>query len=497
MHILYYIKRYALFKKKSIKKSISFFKFRKKKILLLGNDRLKYDFKYMFSTANIKGEILYNNDNIDYSDDKKVIFKLNELNEKILKKYYIVVCERKNEQIYKILADNNVSNNYTFIEDLAFYLNDDRDYFGEIFLKRVLDHFHKPHFEYYTSNGELFKKMIYTDSIEGKFCLEPFIYSNVQPYGYVYSCCPSYGYNKIGNILFKSPKKVWNSNAAKLQRLAILNKSFAFCNDNNLCPFMTNEKKSPLSKNRFKEFNIAKSPEKLYIAIDESCNLKCKSCRNSFYNAKGWDLKLRMHLANKLIRSNWCNNAKKLVIAGQGEVFFSKVYEKMVFHSKIRKRKEIEFLTNGTLLNKEKLDKVCNIYDNINICITIDAATKETYSKLRIGGNFDKLCKNLEYIGKMRKNGKVKRVEYLFVVQKDNYLEMPDYIELAKKYNADDVSFSQISDWGTYSKEEFKNISMIDKDGKPKPELKKVLENKAFRKANISKFSNILKFIEK
>ena len=191
-----------------------------------------------------------------------------------------------------------------------------------------------------------------------------------------------YGYNKIGNIVMNSPKKVWKSNAAKLQRLSIINKTYAFCNED-ICPVINDKNNVKYTETRFNDVKCGDFPEKLYVSIDESCNLKCKSCRNDYYNATGKELKFRKKLANKLIKSNWCNNAKKLTIAGQGEVMYSKIYLDMIFNSKITKRESIEIHTNGTLLDKEKLDKLISIYNSIYIYVSIDAATEETYKKLR------------------------------------------------------------------------------------------------------------------
>ena len=62
---------------------------------------------------------------------------------------------------------------------------------------------------------------------------------------------------------------------------------------------------------------------------------------------------------------------------------YSKIYLDMIFNSKITKRESIEIHTNGTLLDREKLDKLISIYKSIYIYVSIDAATEETYKKLR------------------------------------------------------------------------------------------------------------------
>lgn len=127
-------------------------------------------------------------------------------------------------------------------------------------------------------------------------------------------------------------------------------------------------------------------------------------------------------------------------------------------------------------MTKEKLDKLCNNVPNISIYVSIDAATKEIYSKIRKGGNYEFLIKNLEYLSQLRNNNKIKLVELNFVIQRINYKEINDFISLLKKFKFDYVNFSSISNWGTYTDEEFLNLTMINEEGIPNDELKEELE---------------------
>lgn len=65
-----------------------------------------------------------------------------------------------------------------------------------------------------------------------------------------------------------------------------------------------------------------------------------------------------------------------------------------------------------------------------------------------------------------------------FVVQKKNYKEMVPFAEWGEKLGADEVFYTKILNWRTYTEEEFKDISMMCEDGiTPKPELREVLDN--------------------
>ena len=67
--------------------------------------------------------------------------------------------------------------------------------------------------------------------------------------------------------------------------------------------------------------------------------------------------------------------------------------------------------------------------------------------------------------------------------------------KLCKKLGFDGTAFSQIQNWGTYTDEEFKDISMLSENGEPKKELLEVLKHPLL-KEHLDE-SNIQKFIEK
>ena len=49
-----------------------------------------------------------------------------------------------------------------------------------------------------------------------------------------------------------------------------------------------------------------------------------------------------------------------------------------------------------------------------------------------------------------------------FVIQLDNYLEMPAYVELADSLGADDIRVQNMWNWNTWSDEEFAEKNVFD-----------------------------------
>jgi MoaA/NifB/PqqE/SkfB family radical SAM enzyme len=137
-------------------------------------------------------------------------------------------------------------------------------------------------------------------------------------------------------------------------------------------------------------------------------------------------------------------------------------------------------------------EKMKSVHSFVNSCeISIDAATKETYeTKTRIGGNWETLLDNLKFITKIPT---IKFYSFSFVVQDTNYEEMYDFykmIEMYMKCRIDDniweVKTNAITNWGTYTDEEFLKKDVSNPEHKEHKKFLKILENMK----NFSNFTN-------
>jgi len=160
-------------------------------------------------------------------------------------------------------------------------------------------------------------------------------------------------------------------------------------------------------------------------------------------------------------------------------VLLSPAYHALYTDPAVRHLKWLRLLTNGTLFTPEKWKELRSHTDaKIMMTVSIDAATKETYESIRRGGHFDQLEKNMEYAAELRKRGELSYLRFNFVVQRKNYQEMIPFVEWGERLGIDECFFTKILNWGTYTREEFKDISMMQEDGlTPKPELQAVLDD--------------------
>ena len=150
-----------------------------------------------------------------------------------------------------------------------------------------------------------------------------------------------------------------------------------------------------------------------------------------------------------------------IYVTGSGDPFASKIYREMLYNIEGDKfpNLSVNFQSNGVMFTPKIWDKLHKIHTNINQCrVSFDAGTKETYEqKTRLGGKWDLLLSNCDFLNDKQNHYNEFKIHYDFVVQVTNYKEMPTYIELiANRYNnASTINFSLVTDWGTWTPEEY------------------------------------------
>ena len=102
---------------------------------------------------------------------------------------------------------------------------------------------------------------------------------------------------------------------------------------------------------------------------------------------------------------------------------------------------ETGFLSNGLLLNKEKLQQVLDAGVDW-ICVSMDGADAEMYEKIRPGSDFERVCNNVANIAEMR-TGRIPRSMINFVLMDLNVHQIEDIVRLASRLGIDQINFKQ------------------------------------------------------
>jgi pyruvate-formate lyase-activating enzyme len=296
-------------------------------------------------------------------------------------------------------------------------------------------------------------------------CTKPFTWLEVTG-EQVYLCCPSWLSRPIGNIITQSVQQIWNGREAQKIRKSIFDGSFRYCNRQN-CPFLQSTS-GPVRKIKdIKEKAFQKviqemllilpyGPREINCSFDKSCNLSCPTCRTQ----KIIEEESHILTIQDKLKKEALPDAHLLYITGSGDPFGSPYFRRWL---QALKREDVPNLlnlhlhTNGQLLTPKAWNKISKGVQELikSVDISIDAASAKTYSINRRGGSYERLLENLKFISMLRRNGPIKWLGISMVVQENNFMEMPAFVQLGKRFYVDTVYFSRLLDWGTFSQDEY------------------------------------------
>lgn len=299
-----------------------------------------------------------------------------------------------------------------------------------------------------------------SDYYEKRFCSLPFSEMTIGVRGESHICCPSYLNIETGNIRSGDMAEVLNSTAAQLVRASILDGSFKYCN-RIACSFIAGDRLPTREQARQnpwlrrvidEQITRLDRIRRMSVALDQTCNLSCPSCRSSLIIEKGPELEWKKQAVRETIMP-MLRDCELLQMAGYGEFAMSEPCRMI-----LKDLNEAEFpalkldlITNALLFDKSFWSRYPNVHNMIhNVRVSVDGATKPTYEKLRRGGSFERFTQNMEFIAELRRDGTIPSVGMLFVYQFENFEEMPMMVEWALRLGIDSITFEKILDWSSF-----------------------------------------------
>lgn len=184
---------------------------------------------------------------------------------------------------------------------------------------------------------------------------------------------------------------------------------------------------------------LSSLPTHVVVQATETCNIRCVMC-------------FQAHNPVNLPDSAWEKVMKHADVYDQihftgGEPFLSKKVLKYLDEFDPTSGQMLSFTTNGLLLDtfKDQLERL----PRLHLDVSVDGATKSTYEKVRLLGNWDKLARGMDWYSKrvserpMWDKGRV-----AYVIMKSNYEEIPKFIEWAKGLKMP-VLFAPV--WGSFA----------------------------------------------
>jgi MoaA/NifB/PqqE/SkfB family radical SAM enzyme len=299
-------------------------------------------------------------------------------------------------------------------------------------------------------------------------CNLPFSDVEIQSNGNVYMCCPGWNPASIGNLLEEDMHSIWNGEKARVVRESITDGSYRYCNAKTCPAMIAGGGNRIVPKSTFVDPKY-QFPTNMAFSVDNTCNLVCPSCRTHKIITLEDDAHQR---ALKILRTAFRSvfntphtQPITLTFDGVGEIFFSPVYREIFETEEVFKNPEnwpgfkTVLCTNGTMMTEKIQKKYSILFERLlGIRLSIDAGNKESYEKVRCGGDWNMLWENIDYLYKNTlKDDNKKSWAWNVILQEDNYESLTDLVKLAYQYpeNLPDIYIVNMLNWGTYSQEEF------------------------------------------
>ena len=254
-----------------------------------------------------------------------------------------------------------------------------------------------------------------------------------------------------------SPGEVWLERAGKWYSTAAL-----------IWPKYMDQRLASLRDQVLEKKSLKIRPWRLFqVESAIACNLKCVMCPWREIAKKAENRGLMTPAVWEAIRP-YLDRVQSVDFTGGGEPLLQPHLAEWIAEAH-QAGCETGFLSNGLLLKEGKLKRILDAGINW-ICISMDGATADMYNKIRVGSNFDQVCKNVANIARMR-SGHSPKTMINFVLMDMNAHQMEEIVQLAARLGVDQVNFKQcdvIRDqegkgFGLFASEETREIRRLQK----------------------------------
>lgn len=196
---------------------------------------------------------------------------------------------------------------------------------------------------------------------------------------------------------------------------------------------------------RKKIIHFKSIPFRVMVENTNLCNADCVFCPHKKMKRKTGVMK--MDLFKKIVSDCVELNINYLTIYGFGEPLLDKNFIEKVNLAKQAGLKRVTTNTNAAYLNKEIAKQI--IEEGLDeIYISFDAATEETYKKIRPGLQFDEVENNIKTLIELKKKANSEKPEiFLSFVESDLNKKEVHLYEEKWKHLVDGISFSIVHNW--------------------------------------------------
>lgn len=212
------------------------------------------------------------------------------------------------------------------------------------------------------------------------------------------------------------------------------------------------------------DYDLNPFPLDVIVETSSYCNMRCIMCPYStLKRPKGeMDFNIFKKIIDEMARESpqsrlWIAIMGEPLLRGDGLV-------EMLRYAKKQKIENIHVNTNGTYLTEQMTHKLlsCGIKE---LLVSMDAFTKETYDRIRIGGDFHSTVNNVEYFLHAKKTGGENKPTVImqFITMNENEHEAEDFKAFWLERNAV-VKIRLKMGWGRAIKTEDLDAANIERN---------------------------------
>lgn len=191
-------------------------------------------------------------------------------------------------------------------------------------------------------------------------------------------------------------------------------------------------------------YRLEPYPPYIEMEVTQSiCPLKCIMCELTYWNEKPIKLSFDKfkYAMDQFPELKWAGNN------ALGDPFTNLDYSKMV---KYLDDKHVcqEVYSTTTLLKEKDMKQYTDMNTFTFFKFSMDGATKETYEKIRVNGDFDNLIANIKALDSYKKdnNKHYPEIHFHYIIMKQNVHECLDFIDLIDSLgiNCSNIMFSRL-----------------------------------------------------
>lgn len=258
----------------------------------------------------------------------------------------------------------------------------------------------------------------------------------------------------IGNIQENTAQEIFYGEKANQIRECLVNEDYSICRVD-ACPYLM---MNDVDNHMVEYEDLPEYPTELYLGFEEICNYTCTCCSVRHTMAQNKDIDIESYYRKIEERiAPLLPHVTKLSANGCGELFCSKHtlnilanWKPLAEPDKI----EVALESNGSLFDEEHWKQIENLGQyNLRVAITVMSFDEPTYqylsgTKLPI----TRVENNLKFIKSLREKGIVNYFEIATVVQEQNFLGIPAFVQKClDEYQPDSIRLRPYQSWGAQS----------------------------------------------